>query len=200
MDGRSPGRLPGQTGTSPVVKPSRGERAKRVPDLTVTLGAKRAADMGRTQAVIGLSIPLPLLDRNQGNLLEHCGRGTRRVKRWQRPPHACRPKSASHWEAAPVARTVPDAAQGMPCHRDDRRAAVKNYGWASSPSSTCSTPAHAGRTQQNQLRSTADTYRAAAELDRLLGLHRRRRRSLPGVSHEHGHEEQEIDLGHCGHC
>lgn len=46
------------------------ERAKRIPDLTVSLGVKRDEQLGLHQAVIGLSIPLPLFDRNQGNLLE----------------------------------------------------------------------------------------------------------------------------------
>jgi len=49
---------------------SAGERARRVPDLTVTVGAKRDAELGRTQAVIGLSLPLPVNDRNTGALLE----------------------------------------------------------------------------------------------------------------------------------
>ncbi|MBA3623994.1 MAG: TolC family protein [Methylibium sp.] len=46
------------------------ERANRVPDVTVSLGVKRDEQLGRDQAVIGLSVPLPLFDRNQGNLLE----------------------------------------------------------------------------------------------------------------------------------
>jgi len=47
-----------------------GERARRTPDLTVTVGAKRDAELGRTQAVVGFSIPLTVHDRNQGALLE----------------------------------------------------------------------------------------------------------------------------------
>ena len=46
------------------------ENSRRVPNVTVSLGVKRAEDLGRNQAVIGLSVPLPLFDRNQGNLLE----------------------------------------------------------------------------------------------------------------------------------
>lgn len=49
---------------------SDGERARRVPDLTVTVGAKREAETGRTLAVVGLSLRLPLADRNTGALLE----------------------------------------------------------------------------------------------------------------------------------
>lgn len=46
------------------------ENARRMSDITVSLGAKRDQEQGRTQAVIGLSIPLPLFDRNEGNILE----------------------------------------------------------------------------------------------------------------------------------
>ncbi|WP_431045732.1 TolC family protein [Roseateles sp. L2-2] len=42
------------------------ERTRRIPDVTVTLGAKRAQEIGRNQAVIGVSMPIPLFDRNQG--------------------------------------------------------------------------------------------------------------------------------------
>lgn len=46
------------------------ERTRQIPDLTFSFGAKRDAELGRNQAVIGLSIPIPLFDRNQGNVLE----------------------------------------------------------------------------------------------------------------------------------
>ncbi len=46
------------------------EKSRQTPNVTVILGAKRDQQQGRNQAVLGLSIPLPLFDRNQGNLLE----------------------------------------------------------------------------------------------------------------------------------
>ncbi len=46
------------------------ERSKAVPDVTLSFGAKRDNEMGRTQAIVGLSIPLPLFDRNQGAVHE----------------------------------------------------------------------------------------------------------------------------------
>jgi cobalt-zinc-cadmium efflux system outer membrane protein len=42
------------------------ERSKAVPDVVLSLGAKRDNERGLTQAVIGLAIPLPLFDRNRG--------------------------------------------------------------------------------------------------------------------------------------
>lgn len=46
------------------------ERAKRLPDPTVSLGVKRAQDTARNQLVFGVSIPLPLLDSNRGNQVQ----------------------------------------------------------------------------------------------------------------------------------
>ncbi len=45
------------------------EKAKQTPDVTLSLGAKRNEELGGiTQAVIGVSIPIPVFDKNQGNL------------------------------------------------------------------------------------------------------------------------------------
>ncbi|WP_328703596.1 TolC family protein [Schauerella aestuarii] len=46
------------------------ERSKRYPDLTVSVGVMRDQELGRNQPTVGVSIPLPLFDRNQGNLYE----------------------------------------------------------------------------------------------------------------------------------
>lgn len=46
------------------------ERSRRIPDMAVTLGVKRSEELGRNQAMVGLSIPLPFLDSNRGNVLE----------------------------------------------------------------------------------------------------------------------------------
>ena len=45
------------------------EQSKQTPDVTVSLGAQRNEELGGiTQAIIGLSIPIPVFDKNQGNL------------------------------------------------------------------------------------------------------------------------------------
>lgn len=46
------------------------ERSKRTPDVTFSLGVKRPNELQRDQLLFGVSVPLPLFDRNQGNLLE----------------------------------------------------------------------------------------------------------------------------------
>lgn len=44
------------------------ERTQRIPDVAVTVGTKKDYSLGRSQTIVGLSIPLPLFNRNQGNL------------------------------------------------------------------------------------------------------------------------------------
>jgi cobalt-zinc-cadmium efflux system outer membrane protein len=46
------------------------ERTRRIPNLTVTAGVLNHSQTGGTTALAGISIPLQLFDRNQGNLLE----------------------------------------------------------------------------------------------------------------------------------
>jgi cobalt-zinc-cadmium efflux system outer membrane protein len=60
---------------------SRLEQARRVPDITVSLGAKRVAadeatggNSGRNQVVVGVSVPLPIFDTNRGNVAEALSR------------------------------------------------------------------------------------------------------------------------------
>lgn len=53
---------------------ARLEKAKRIPDLTVSMGARRNEELGLNQAILGLSIPIPVFDRNQGNLQEALSR------------------------------------------------------------------------------------------------------------------------------
>ncbi|CAB3627565.1 TolC family protein [Achromobacter pestifer] len=44
------------------------EKSKRYPDITLSAGVARDNEAGRNKAQLGVSIPLPLFDRNQGNV------------------------------------------------------------------------------------------------------------------------------------
>ena len=46
------------------------EQSKRVPDVTVSVGMQRSNETQRNVLLLGVSVPLPVFDRNQGNLLE----------------------------------------------------------------------------------------------------------------------------------
>lgn len=49
---------------------ARVERSRQMPDVTLSFGAKLDEQLGRNQAIVGVSIPISLFDRNQGNVLE----------------------------------------------------------------------------------------------------------------------------------
>lgn len=49
---------------------ARLERAKRIPDVTVGIGTKRSEELGRSQAMFTLTIPLPIFDTNRGAEVE----------------------------------------------------------------------------------------------------------------------------------
>ena len=46
------------------------EQSRTVPDFSVSIGMKRREDVTRDQLLVGLTVPLPVFNRNQGNLLE----------------------------------------------------------------------------------------------------------------------------------
>lgn len=50
------------------------EKTKATPDIAVTLGTKHSDDLGGNRAVLGLSIPIMVFDRNQGNIQEALSR------------------------------------------------------------------------------------------------------------------------------
>lgn len=50
------------------------ERSKSVPNITLSAGVVNNQELGINQAILGLSIPIPVFDRNQGNLQEAISR------------------------------------------------------------------------------------------------------------------------------
>jgi cobalt-zinc-cadmium efflux system outer membrane protein len=50
------------------------ERSKSTPNVTISAGIVNNQDLGLNQALIGLSVPIPVFDRNQGNLQEAISR------------------------------------------------------------------------------------------------------------------------------
>ena len=66
---QSPALMPARLELARRKAVSQLELANRAPDLTLSVGSKRMTDPSRSQTVLGLSLPLPLFDRNQGNVL-----------------------------------------------------------------------------------------------------------------------------------
>ncbi|MBC3884102.1 TolC family protein [Undibacterium sp. FT31W] len=148
------------------------EQSKRTPDLTLSVGVKRAEDLGRNQAVLGVSVPLPLFDRNQGNLFEALRRtdkardelsasrlrvDTDTAQAYERYANARQEAEALRQEILPGAQTAYDAAtKGFKFGKFgflDVLDAQRTYLQAKS----------------QYVRALLDAYHAAAEIDRILG-------------------------------
>jgi cobalt-zinc-cadmium efflux system outer membrane protein len=81
------------------------ERAARIPDVTISVGTQKDDAIGTRQGVVGLSVPLPLFNRNQGRL----GAALRRTDKAQEEvagaESAAAAELANAWTRYDVART-----------------------------------------------------------------------------------------------
>lgn len=150
-----------------------GERAKRVPDVTVSLGAKREADSGRSMAVIGVSLPLPLRDRNEGNLLEALKREEQAREQLAAAQVRLRLDLAQAQERLRQTRLqqLSLREQQLPLAQTAFDTALRGYELGKF---TFIDVLDAQRSlfqlRQQALRQSAEAWRAAAEIARLLGL------------------------------
>lgn len=149
-----------------------GERAKRVPDVTFTVGAKRDAELGRTQAVIGFTLPLPVADRNQGGLLEALRREdqarevlTSATLKLQADVAAAAERlRASRQQALLLAN------EALPVAQTAYDTALKGYELGKFAFlDVLDAQRSLFQLRRQHLQANADAHRAAAELDRLLG-------------------------------
>lgn len=148
------------------------QRAGRTPDLTVTVGTKRLEDPGRNLPVIGLSLPLPLFNRNRAAEHEAQRRAdkardevaaTALQLEVEALRHAGRLESARH-EADVLEREI------LPAAQRNQDAAIRGFELGKFGSLEV---LDAQRTyfqaRMQHLRALAEAHGAAAELMRLLG-------------------------------
>lgn len=148
------------------------ERARRVPDVTVSVGVQRNAELGLTQAVVGVAVPLPIFDRNRGNLLE----ALRREDKAQAELTAARIALASE---AMQARERLDATrtEAQTLERDVLPGAQSAYDVATKGFElgrfdfldVLDAQRTLFQARSQYLRSLTEANRAAADIDRLLG-------------------------------
>lgn len=151
---------------------SEGERARRVPDLTLTLGAKRAAEPGRTQAVLGLSLPLPLMDGNQGNLREALRREEQAREALGATRLRLQAEVARSLERLRLSRRQVQLLRGevLPTAQGAYEAALKGYELGKFAFiDVLDAQRSLFQLRQQLLRDSTEAHRAAAELERLLG-------------------------------
>ncbi len=147
------------------------ERAKRTPDLTVSLGAIRSEELGRNQVLLGVSIPIPVFDSNRGNQLEALKRTDKardelaatQIRLTSDVRQAYERLSAARDEVETLKRDVLPGAQSA------YDVATKGFELGKF---NFLDVLDAQRTlfeaKSQHLRAVAETHRASAEIDRLL--------------------------------
>lgn len=148
------------------------EKARRIPDLTVSVGAKRDEAFGRNQAIVGVSIPLPLFDRNQGNLLEALKREDKARQALRAAQLQVSADALQARERLESARMEAEllSARVLPGAQSAYETAVKGFELGKfSFLETLDAQRTLLQARMQSLRATADAHRARAELDRILG-------------------------------
>jgi cobalt-zinc-cadmium efflux system outer membrane protein len=148
------------------------EKARRIPDLTVSLGAKRDEALGRNQAIVGVSIALPLFDRNQGNLLEALKREDKAREELRSAQLQVSTNALQARERLASARMEAEslAAQVLPGAQSAYEAAVKGFELGKfSFLEALDAQRTLLQARMQSLRAMAEAHRARAELDRILG-------------------------------
>jgi len=151
------------------------ERARRLPDPTLSLGVKRAREAqesGRNQLVFGISVPLPLFDDNQGNQLQALRRADQaedellavHAQLQAQLQEAREQWQTSREQAEQLARQVLPAAQSA-YEAAARGFTLGKFGYLDVLDAQ-RTWSEARSQYLNQLLAT---HRAAASVDRLLG-------------------------------
>lgn len=148
------------------------EQSRRTPDVTVGVGMKRSQELGINQAVFGLSIPLPLFDRNQGNVLEALRRVDKAGDEFASAQTETHKELAQAYQELDTARQEAQSLSGeiLPGAQSAYDAAVKGFDFGKFAYFDV---LDAQRTlilaKSQYLRALQDAHRAAANIDRLAG-------------------------------
>lgn len=148
------------------------ERARRTPDLTVSVGSKRDEQLGRRQAVFGLALPLPLFDRNQGNLAEALARLEKARDELTATEARLGGELAQAHARASAAREQAQLLQrdALPDAQEAFGAARKGFEYGKfSVLDVLDAQRTLHQTQGAWLRALTDAQRAAGDIERLLG-------------------------------
>lgn len=155
------------------------EQARRVPDVTVSLGAKRVPSddgmgrsSGRNQVVVGLSVPLPIFDTNRGNVAEALSREEKARDDLVAAELQLGADVAQAAERLRSARATAETLQrdALPGAEAAYKAATKGFELGKfSFLEALDAQRTLFQVRNQYLLAVADAHRAAGELDRLLG-------------------------------
>lgn len=151
---------------------ARVERTRQIPDITVSFGAKRDGALGRNQAIVGLSIPLPLFDRNQGNLQEATSRAYKAQDELAATEVRLQSELSQSFERLRTARQQAELFQTeiLPGAQSAYDAAAKGFEFGKFGFlDVLDAQRTLFQSRLQYLRALSQAHQAAAELDRLLG-------------------------------
>lgn len=148
------------------------ERARGVPDLTVSVGAKRDNEAGRNMAVLGVSMPIPIFDANRGAQLEALRRQDKAVADARAVSIRVETEALQARERMLAARAEVESLQRdvLPGAQGAYDAAVKGFDLGKFGFLDVLDAQRTLLSAKGQyLRALAETHRSRIELDRLLG-------------------------------
>jgi cobalt-zinc-cadmium efflux system outer membrane protein len=153
------------------------EQARRVPDITVSLGAKRVpADesmgSGRNQVVVGVSVPLPIFDTNRGNVAEALSREEKARDDLLAAELQLHADVAQATERLRSARATAETLQrdALPGAEAAYKAAARGFELGKfSFLEALDAQRTLFQVRNQYLLAAAEAHRSASELDRLLG-------------------------------
>ncbi|WP_431111642.1 TolC family protein [Variovorax paradoxus] len=155
------------------------EQARRVPDVTVSLGAKRVpadegmgSTSGRNQVVVGVSVPLPIFDTNRGNVAEALSREEKARDDLAAAELQLGADAAQAAERLRSARATAQTLQrdALPGAEAAHKAATKGFELGKfSFLEALDAQRTLFQVRNQYLLAVADAHRAASELDKLLG-------------------------------
>ncbi|MDH6590236.1 cobalt-zinc-cadmium efflux system outer membrane protein [Variovorax sp. TBS-050B] len=148
------------------------EQSKRMPDITLTLGAKRAAELGRDQAVLGISVPLPIFDSNRGNQREALRREDKAREEAEALALRLRAEALAARERLDTARLEAEtlAREVLPGAQSAFEAATRGFELGKfSFLEALDAQRTLFQARAQHLKALGEAHRAAAELDRLIG-------------------------------
>lgn len=148
------------------------ERSRRVPDLTVSLGARRNEELGLNQAIFGVSIPIPVFNRNQGNLLEALHRTDKARDELSAAGIRLSNELAVAYERLNTARQEVETLRRdiLPGAQSAYDAATKGFELGKfSFLDVLDAQRTSFQAKSQYLRALAEAHRSAAEIERILG-------------------------------
>lgn len=163
------------------------ERSKSIPNITMTAGVINNQELGYNQALLGLSVPIPVFDRNRGNLQEAISRQYKAEDELAALRNRLTADLASQHERLKVARQAAESIESeiLPGAQSAFDAANKGFKagkFGFLDVLDAQRTLFQARTQYIQV--LIDAHQAVAEIERILGDIVSHQSTAKGVPHE----------------